>query len=424
MSGTSTGSSPVSVERRRRSPPPPPGEELVAFYRHAAATAAEEETYFRKQIEMVQPSQEERHRIEWQLEALERELAVASGEAASLRASTGTAGAAIAARAAAIAELLAEQREDRTRVQRLLALCQPVSHDVTVLFDHFGASEGPRAAPPLPQPQHSMAISSAAAPPPSAAAAGGGGAVADRRRQQQRSERSSAGTAVAAAAAHPKCTRGYEEHLLRRVALLEAHAEEVESLGRAYLGELAGERERRAAEAARLSDEARAAAEPLRSALQRAAARREAATAAYLRLRHNARVAAAAAREERQRCAAAKEEACVGDVVLQERLAADLKALASGAEHEVETGVKDLRARAAAAERALHDCGAEQQAQRQRREEQLAALTRAIDDLRERHDELAYERADSLPALARAVGNLRRAVAAAEQRSLERALFT
>jgi hypothetical protein len=261
-------------DEARDEAPLTPSPELLAFYRQAAHQASSETALFAKRIALVQPNCEERHRLDWEEAAQESELQHARATAASLKEAATAAQRAIAERGVTIAALLTEQKEDRTRVQRLLALCQPVAPDITVLFEHFktseraGASSGSRA--------------------PRSSSTGGGAA------------------APAAAAAATLRTRSYEQHLLKRVEVLQAHAVAVEATGRTYLQALSDDSVVRSSEVASAQSEGIAAAEPLRAALAGAQQQLQEATAEYLRLRHNARAAHAVSREEHRQCKASQ----------------------------------------------------------------------------------------------------------------------
>jgi hypothetical protein len=260
-------------DEARDEAPLTPSPELLAFYKQAAQQAANETALFAQRIALVQPNCEERHRLDWEEAAQESELQHARATAASLKEAAAAAQRAIAERGVTIAALLTEQKEDRTRVQRLLALCQPVAPDITVLFEHFKSSE------------QTGANSGTRAP---------------------RSSSCGGGAAAPAVAAAPLRTRSYEQHLLKRVEVLQAHAVAVEATGRTYLQALNNDSVVRSSEVASAQSEGVAAAEPLRAAFARAQQQLQDATAEYLRLRHNARAAHAVSREERRQCKASQ----------------------------------------------------------------------------------------------------------------------
>jgi hypothetical protein len=271
MSSTES-SSVAQLDAARDEAPLVPSSELLAFYKQAAQQAASETALFAQRIALIEPNCEERHRLDWEEAAHESELQHARTTAASLKEAAAAAQRAIQQRGVTIAALLTEQKEDRTRVQRLLALCQPVAPDITFLFEHFKSSE------------HAAASSRA----PRSSSNGGGAA------------------APAAAAAATLRTRSYEQHLLKRVEVLQAHALAVEATGRTYLQALSDDSVVRSSEVDTANKEGAAAAEPLRAALVRAQQQLQEATAEYLRLRHNARAAHAVSREEHRQCKASQ----------------------------------------------------------------------------------------------------------------------
>ena len=86
-------------------------------------------------IALIEPRKDELHRLRWEVKALQGELSTVretiSSSALEMHESKEIAN----DQTAAIVRLKAERVEDRKRIQRLLALTQPVGGDVAFLKD-------------------------------------------------------------------------------------------------------------------------------------------------------------------------------------------------------------------------------------------------------------------------------------------------
>ena len=234
------------------------------------------------------------------------ELRDARAKARALKGAAADAEAAIAARGSVIAGLLAEQHEDRTRVQRLLALSQPVTPDLTVLFEHFVS--------------------------------------ADQLQQAHLRRAAAANSSSSKQARKPLLrTRRYEQHLLKKIETLQAHAAAVDVQGRLYLEALGADASQRSTEAADAAQAGAAAAEPLQASVAAAEARLKEVTGDYLALRRAARSAHAVSRQQHADCRAVQEALKQQRREAKQKVVSASQQLAMGAQAELEFHVAELR---------------------------------------------------------------------------------
>ncbi|CAN0390213.1 unnamed protein product, partial [Ectocarpus sp. 8 AP-2014] len=156
---------------------------------------------------------------------------------------------------------------------------------------------------------------------------GRGGGVPGRRRRRPRSGDGggSLGTRKSREANRLRCTRGYQQHLERRLELTQRHLRELERLEGSYHETLTRDKEEREIHARVQKDNATRVVEALGRRTAEVEKRLSGATDDYLRLRHKAKEAHAVSAEEQRQCGEAREKS-----------QAEVKSLLAAAEAEVE----------------------------------------------------------------------------------------
>ncbi|CAN0464660.1 unnamed protein product, partial [Ectocarpus sp. 8 AP-2014] len=138
---------------------------------------------------------------------------------------------------------------------------------------------------------------------------GRGGRVPGRRRRPRSGDGGgSLGTRKSREANRLKCTRGYQQHLERRLELTQRHLRELERLEGSYHETLTRDKQEREIHARVQKDSAARVVEALRRRTAEVEKRLSGATDDYLRLRHKAKEAHAVSAEEQRQCGEAREK--------------------------------------------------------------------------------------------------------------------
>ncbi|CAM9291064.1 unnamed protein product, partial [Ectocarpus sp. 4 AP-2014] len=141
---------------------------------------------------------------------------------------------------------------------------------------------------------------------------GGGGAGVPGRRRRRRPRSGdgggSLGTRKSREANRLRCTRGYQQHLERRLELTQRHLRELERLEGSYHETLTWDKQDREIQARVQKDNAARVVEALGRRTAEVEKRLSGATDDYLRLRHKAKDAHAVSTEEQRRCSEAREK--------------------------------------------------------------------------------------------------------------------
>ncbi|CAN0529928.1 unnamed protein product, partial [Ectocarpus sp. 12 AP-2014] len=138
----------------------------------------------------------------------------------------------------------------------------------------------------------------------------GGGAPGRRRRRRPRSGdgRGSLGTRKSREANRLRCTRGYQQHLERRLELTQRHLRELERLEGSYHETLTRDTQEREIHARVQKDNAARVVEALGRRAAEVEKRLSGATDDYLRLRHKAKQAHAVSAKEQRQCSEVREK--------------------------------------------------------------------------------------------------------------------
>ncbi|CAM9153994.1 unnamed protein product, partial [Ectocarpus sp. 13 AM-2016] len=137
----------------------------------------------------------------------------------------------------------------------------------------------------------------------------GGGAPGRRRRRPRSGDGGpSLGTRKSREANKLRCTRGYQQHLERRLELTQRHLRELERLEGSYHETLTRDKQEREIHARIQKDNAARVVEALGRRTAEVEKRLSGATDDYLRLRHKAKEAHAVSAEEQRQCSEAREK--------------------------------------------------------------------------------------------------------------------
>ncbi|CAM9644060.1 unnamed protein product [Choristocarpus tenellus] len=216
---------------------------IKEFYREAVDNIDTERGLFLDKISLVQPSFEEEHRLEWERQCQEEELCTLKDQMETVSEEVEKEVQFMGERERVITEIRREQHEDRIKIQTLLALSQPITPDITILFESLGGA-------PQPLCRSSRAVATATSPaidetpittsglaPGSSCEGQQGGVLEDpegtdqshviqtdqdrslvRRGPSGRSEGGNVGSEGGRRDAQ-RCTRGYYEYLNRKVEM-------------------------------------------------------------------------------------------------------------------------------------------------------------------------------------------------------------
>ncbi|CAB1103293.1 unnamed protein product [Ectocarpus sp. CCAP 1310/34] len=407
-----------------------------------------------------------------------------------------------------------EQRQDRIKIQTLLALSQPITPDITVVFQALAPDACP---PPLPPPsrgarpldrsyvpqnnRRAVASNSPSRRSVAAAAAtagrnagrgeqrprrrrylndgigsdgcsggeqinmegernagrgeeeatggvsyglypgrrwtservGGNGGHADRRRggreggvpgsRRRRRPRSgdgggSLGTRKSREA-NRLCTRGYQQHLERRLELNERHLRELERLEGSYHETLTRDKQEREIHARVQRDNAARVVEALERRNAEVEKRLSGATDDYLRLRHKAKEAHAVSAEEQRQCREAREKSQAEVRSLLAAAEAKVEATKVEGGRRLEDCTAGLREKLGEAEEALQGERSHHAAIKQRFEERVGRARDGVLATRRRHHKLVRRRAQEVVHLSDEMSALRRGVTELERRMFQ-----
>lgn len=360
---------------------------------------------------MLKPNQEERHRIDWELKSLEADLRHEEDNLANVKDEVERINHAIHERGITIGSILKDQTSDRIKVQRLLALCQPVTRDITVLFDHFSPPTHTHVDRRTPLDTITNEV------PVSPSARQHAGASGRNKRRLPTSKRPAPASMPAALR-----SRAYESFLIQKTAVLEQRAQEVERLGREVIERLGSTSERRAVDQERREEATRVTIRNLKNAVAEAQAKEKKALAEYLTLRHNIKTAHEASRQEREECIAMQKELQRRREEGRKFAAQQSAALSAEATAQLEEETTQLRVKLAQARAAGEKVYAEQLEARRAAEHEIEELTESVLRAKREYAHLEHSRGKTLPGLSLAVSELREMVTTAESSAMLRTL--
>jgi len=130
-------------------------DDLLAFYRFRISEFEKERNLHLNRMDAIEPQKEELHRLRWESKAKESELMELRKTVSNAQVTVHKEREIANDQGAQIVRLKSQQIEDRKRIQRLLALTQPVSSDITFI------SEGSENAGAALASQYQEAINSA-----------------------------------------------------------------------------------------------------------------------------------------------------------------------------------------------------------------------------------------------------------------------
>ncbi|CAM9823792.1 unnamed protein product, partial [Phaeothamnion confervicola] len=236
---------------------------LLDFYVEAVGSIDGSRKAFFELLPLAQPSIEEAHHLNWTRDVEEREVERLTAEVADLTSQLEERRVELMTRETTMQAMRRDQVDDRVRIQRLLALCQPITGDLTFVVGGL-------------EPSGAVGVTGRNAAAVAASVAG----------------------EDAAARLPPVRSQAYVEYLQKRTELMNAHTTCLIKLGGEYVAALRGDELERDAQA----DAQRQRADGLRTTLARRLATVDAVlenvTGDYLALRHNARQAHAANADE------------------------------------------------------------------------------------------------------------------------------
>ncbi|GMI06095.1 hypothetical protein TrRE_jg8064 [Triparma retinervis] len=108
-------------------------DDLLAFYRFRVAEFEKERELHLNRVDMIEPQKEELHRLRWEAKARDSELVELRKTVSDAQISVHQERETANDQGAMILRLKQQQVEDRKRIQRLLALTQPVVGDITFI---------------------------------------------------------------------------------------------------------------------------------------------------------------------------------------------------------------------------------------------------------------------------------------------------
>ena len=371
-----------------------PSDELFEFlYRSTKAIAKERETFL-EYLALIQPDVAEGHRLEWTRQQEEDDIVNLEEVIASRRKELEEEKKKMRSHEEEIQKVRKDQREDRAKIQRLLALSQPVTHDITVVFE-LEAEEACR-------PSKTRAFASEGEGEidvsPSKKKGGSEGGKKVTRRKQIR-------------------TRGYEMYLERRLALLRSYLDGLESDSRKYLERMKEDEVERASHV----DEFRALVDGMRdqvaSRLGRTKKHLDRATADYLCLRHNAKCSHEATVMERELRLSERNKLKVQVEGFRQRVEGESEMLRKEAERRLDIKLSHLRRRLGEVEVSLQGVRNHFVEEKRRMETEIATLLQRMGASKKELKEIDRKRAENIPALNDAVRELRHALRGLESRA-------
>eukprot|EP00904_Undaria_pinnatifida_P013976 jgi/Undpi1/9709/HiC_scaffold_27.g12165.m1 len=364
---------------------------VMERYRRQMEAIERERINFLNKIDLIQPSFEEQHQLEWGRRYQEEELSSLRSELNKVSREVEAETKLLEDRENIIRGIREEQRQDRIKIQTLLALSQPITPDITVVF----RSLAPNApAPPRPPPTIRRR------PSKSATRLRGGSFSPPRPRQLSQNSMT-----VRRGGADTTTPISASRHL-RDIYLLE----------RSYDETLVRDRQEREIQVKVQKENISVVAESLRRRTVEVDGRLAGATEDYLRLRHRAKEAHAVSAEEQAQCAEARRKSRAEVESTIAAASAEIDAVKRQGRIQLDESTVDLRKNLGVAEEALQRERSHHAAIKRRHEERVAKARKGVLLTRRRHHKLVRRRAEEVVHLSDEMSALRRGVTELERR--------
>ncbi|CAN0135605.1 unnamed protein product [Ascophyllum nodosum] len=447
-------------------------------YRRVAQDIERERTNFLEKIDLVQPSFEEEHQLQWNSRYQEEEISALRSELDRVARGVEAETKELQEREDTIREIREEQRQDRIKIQTLLALSQPITPDIAVVFGSLAPSfhssspsarQEPTVEAARPRARDSSrrqaggvdskgddggAYSYSSGDAADLAGNGGnnrrarvplgdvngisfakrglevptlgeekggmaGGLQGQRpgwRMEGERCGRPRSSVKLGKGGNIVRCTRGYKDYLERRLELNQVHLMELDRLHHYYEETLETDLHKRKMQAQVQRQNVALLASSLRRRAVEVDGRLARAMEDYLRLRRKAKEAHAVSAEEQQEYAKAQQKR---EAQLKRHLAAaeaEITEIEREGKTKLEDSTLELRERVLKADGALQDERSYQAEIKQRYEDRVARAHEAVLSLRRRHRKLVDRRAKEVVHLSEEMSALRRGVTELERR--------
>ncbi|CBN76153.1 hypothetical protein Esi_0361_0018 [Ectocarpus siliculosus] len=359
-------------------------------YQEAMRAIERERINVLNKIDLVQPSFEEQHQLEWGRRYQEEELLALRLEVGEVSREVEAETKQLRDREEIIRAIRDEQRQDRIKIQTLLALSQPITPDITVVFQALAPDACP---PPLPPPSRgSRPLDRSSVP--------------QNNRRAVTSNSPSRRSVAAAATAGTSAGRG-------------RHLRELERLEGSFHETLTRDKQEREMHARVQKDNAARVMEALGRRTAEVEKRLSGATDDYLRLRHKAKEAHAVSAEGQRQCGEAREKSQAEVRSLVAAAEAEVEAIKAEGGRRLEDCTAGLREKLGEAEEALQGERSHHAAIKQRFEERVGRARDGVLATRRRHHKLVRRRAQEVVHLSDEMSALRRGVTELERRMFQ-----
>ncbi|CAM9211503.1 unnamed protein product [Scytosiphon promiscuus] len=216
-----------------------------------------------------------------------------------------------------------------------------------------------------------------------------------------------------------RCTRGYQEHLERRLELTQKHLRELAQLDGSFRETLDRDRQEREIQVKVQRENDTLVVDSLKRRTAEVDKRVAAATEDYLRLRHKAKEAHAASAADQRRCAEAREQSQAEVRALLAAAERDLEAIKQEGRRRLDDCTVGLREDLGTSEERLQSERAHQADIKRRFEERIGRAREGVLLTRRRYHKLVRRRAQEVVHLSEEMSALRRGVTELERRMFQ-----